>query len=908
MATDINPQGLTAPQMSTVAGDVKAPSPADTIKASQATPGVTAQGGATGTTLASPAIPASPTSFQALTTTPIIPSSANPNVVSASDARAFTSSQKDTIGKQQQDLDQRQADLQKRSTALEGTIQGRAEAAFQRSKSEIESKLQPEKITAASAERNADLTAKAQEIARGTAGTPMGNYAMDELMQKHLRDQQVFNQREADLLKRAWDSALTGSIGEVAQAHKEIQQVQADRNKAIDEHNKQQKDALELDKMATDRADSTVQRMLKGDFTPNENQLRQLDQRYGLSEGSSATLYAAAKAEKAITDAKTADEAQTRAVTAAEHLSKYLDSQPTGTPIDIGGHTYIATGRGTLKTGVQIDKATGVGMAYEYDPATGRTTTTPMGTVGFADPGWKQEKDDQGRMWRVSASTNQMLPMTPGPAQKTNNSIMPEGVRGPALLGSEQYAGQCGAYNNFCYGQLVFGNTIEEKTAAIKQYPVVKNEDIQTNNTFLYKSGDTGHVGFVGDVVHDPNTGKITGFMADESNMQPPGKGQLSYSRFVSIDDPKIVGFADIPTPNKPRSGSDSSTTMAASGFEQPTFGLKTKEAREDKPLSADELTKRGLDPTDPKNANVTQADLAGRMNERAESGQTGALGTVPTGYIDPKVEGYDTKPISAAGGLTQSAIDKNAIKYILTNTMPPLGMGKGGGMRQSILNRAGQLADVAGVDMTTLQSEYKANSAALSKQVVLRASVAQFESTALKSMDLALNEMKGVGNDNVPLWQKYKQGLETGVFGDKKVAGFQTALKTFANEYAKIMSGSTSAAGATVSSMNDAEKLINSYMTKGMIDEVTDIMRQDMENKKTSIQETVNGISSTIGQFMKAAYAPSSTSETPVKSENSERPKQNPPAGRVWVKSSDGKIGTMPENMSLDPAKYTKL
>jgi hypothetical protein len=71
--------------------------------------------------------------------------------------------------------------------------------------------------------------------------------------------------------------------------------------------------------------------------------------------------------------------------------------------------------------------------------------------------------------------------------------------------------------------------------------------------------------------------------------------------------------------------------------------------------------------------------------------------------------------------------------------------------------------------------------------------------------------------------------------------------MLTGANEYAKIMSGSTGAQGATVDSRREAAALFSPYLSKGQIERVVAVAKSDMENRKQSLYGQLSDITARI-------------------------------------------------------------
>jgi len=115
---------------------------------------------------------------------------------------------------------------------------------------------------------------------------------------------------------------------------------------------------------------------------------------------------------------------------------------------------------------------------------------------------------------------------------------------------------------------------------------------------------------------------------------------------------------------------------------------------------------------------------------------------------------------------------------------------------------------------------------------------VGAFEKTALANLDIALEYGMKVNNTQVPVFNRWKNAGMKNVAGDEQIAAFNAATETFANEYAKIMSGATGSAAATEGARAEAQALLNSAMSWGQYKEVANVMRRDMTNRMLSFNK----------------------------------------------------------------------
>lgn len=153
-----------------------------------------------------------------------------------------------------------------------------------------------------------------------------------------------------------------------------------------------------------------------------------------------------------------------------------------------------------------------------------------------------------------------------------------------------------------------------------------------------------------------------------------------------------------------------------------------------------------------------------------------------------------------------------------------------------------------------------KADSGSLRNMTKMADAATSFERTASQNFDLALNLAKGDPESKLPEgnpargrpaavptdWGPFvNRWIMEGekFFGNTDVPPYVTAMLTGANEYAKIMSGSTGAQGSTVDSRKEAAELFSPYLSKGQIDRVVAVAKADMANRKQSLYGQIDDI-----------------------------------------------------------------
>lgn len=261
--------------------------------------------------------------------------------------------------------------------------------------------------------------------------------------------------------------------------------------------------------------------------------------------------------------------------------------------------------------------------------------------------------------------------------------------------------------------------------------------------------------------------------------------------------------------------------------------------------------------------ANSDHVDDGGQPNSTAE--------VAPGVHVIYNTSGN----ISPDSQLSDDAIHLLAGRYLKDGTLPPLGMGKQASMvRQKILNDATNIAKGMGLDAGDLVAgtmDTKAAGAALSKQTQTLAAVQSFEGTALKNADLMLGlAPKGGGQTNVPVLNRWLQAGRKQVQGDADVTNFDIALGTFADEYAKIVSGSTGGQGSTDSARAEAYSRLNKYATQGQLAGGVATMKKEMHNRILSMEDVNEGLRS---KLRSGGSAPAVQINSPSPEPSSGRP-----------------------------------
>jgi len=215
----------------------------------------------------------------------------------------------------------------------------------------------------------------------------------------------------------------------------------------------------------------------------------------------------------------------------------------------------------------------------------------------------------------------------------------------------------------------------------------------------------------------------------------------------------------------------------------------------------------------------------------------------------------------SLTGGIPMDddTLDYFAQQLNETGKIPNLGFGKTAGeARGKIMKRAAEIAtgkraptaaSEAGGATVSTQAELHAARLALGQIARTETNVRNFEGTAEKEADLIESLLaKGGAPGQVPALNRYIQSGRKEGLGDPDVAAYESAVTSFKNEYARIMSSPGGTGGVTSdAARHEAEGLINGAMTKDQIRKVIATMRKSMNNRIESITEEHKRLSDSV-------------------------------------------------------------
>lgn len=149
---------------------------------------------------------------------------------------------------------------------------------------------------------------------------------------------------------------------------------------------------------------------------------------------------------------------------------------------------------------------------------------------------------------------------------------------------------------------------------------------------------------------------------------------------------------------------------------------------------------------------------------------------------------------------------------------------------------------DTSGADVAVNRDANKADAKSLANLTKQSDMIKSFESTALKNLDMLVAQSAKVPRTDYPLINK---ALVSGQLqsGSPEAAKLYAIVKPFVDEYAKILSGQTGAAGASDTARKEAADIISHYLSPEQINALKPFITQELNNRTSSLTEQAASI-----------------------------------------------------------------
>lgn len=423
----------------------------------------------------------------------------------------------------------------------------------------IETAAGREQAAMDAAKKEATATQNAAAFRYGQSGTDYATSALAKQKAEFDRQQATFDDAKAELLHKAWDTALSGAVGQSQQLMKEAQAVDTAKTSAAKAYATSQKDIIELQKADVQEGGAIYSAVQSG-VTLNESQLTSLDTMRGYRPGTASILQQAERANFAREKTKTDREAFTSELnieksladladrplerqgrlldiqaklqaskdavyTTLEKIQKAVQGAMPGQVIPIGNSEYF--GLSGVAQGFVEKDANGMGRIGGFD-ASGKWKQQSLGYIG--DPNDLETVFVNGLSIVRNKRTGVESPIT-------------NGVGGaPYLNGwSEQYpdgckGGQCGEFIHQFVEDYPYNVSTVDARRAIVNIPA--GEKPRVGDVLLQDYGTTGHSAMV-QKVFEGTSGTMMQLL--ESNFI--GGETVTSTRSVSVKDPSVLGY-----------------------------------------------------------------------------------------------------------------------------------------------------------------------------------------------------------------------------------------------------------------------------------------------------------------------------------------------------------------------------
>jgi hypothetical protein len=199
-----------------------------------------------------------------------------------------------------------------------------------------------------------------------------------------------------------------------------------------------------------------------------------------------------------------------------------------------------------------------------------------------------------------------------------------------------------------------------------------------------------------------------------------------------------------------------------------------------------------------------------------------------------------------SAVALSPEGLDAAAMMFAKSGQLPPMGMGKSAAdARTRIINRAAQL--MPGLDVASAKADFDANKSSLVKLQAQRDAIGAFEQTAVKNIDMFLKQAEQVPDTGIALLNVPVRFVTGKVLGTADQAAYNAARQVAVNEIAKITTNPSLSGQLSDSARHEVEDFNPRTATLSATVKVMKLLKQDMANRATSMDEQLTAIKNRI-------------------------------------------------------------
>ncbi len=211
-------------------------------------------------------------------------------------------------------------------------------------------------------------------------------------------------------------------------------------------------------------------------------------------------------------------------------------------------------------------------------------------------------------------------------------------------------------------------------------------------------------------------------------------------------------------------------------------------------------------------------------------------------------------KPPQPTMDLSPEAIAGLSGYFGKTGEIPNVGWGNSGtNIKRQILNH--YFSQNPNGDPALARAVFKSDAGAMSQLQKNATMVTTFENTAGKNLDLFLQTAKPIVDSGSPILNRPLRSIDQNTLGANDLAAFNAARNVALTEIAKVVNSANLSGQLSDSARKEVESLNPATATLGQIYAVSQVLKQDMENRResydvmlNSLQGQMSGKSATLG------------------------------------------------------------
>jgi hypothetical protein len=246
--------------------------------------------------------------------------------------------------------------------------------------------------------------------------------------------------------------------------------------------------------------------------------------------------------------------------------------------------------------------------------------------------------------------------------------------------------------------------------------------------------------------------------------------------------------------------------------------------------------------------------------------------------------------------GLSEEALNSQADRFNETGgDMVAMGRGDAAiNTRTAIINRAAErAAEKEGpVDFAANKGAYRANVKSLGDLTDQHDQVVSFENTSRKNLETFLQKAQDLaakyGDTGIPWLNTPFRNVEKDFGGNPDIPAYNAARQVAINEIAKVTNNPGLKGQLTDTARKEVENFIPANATLAQTLAVAQVLKQDMENRRLSLEAQIGETAKRLGRGVKSLSAEDLNAESGNITPNKQTPSTKQP--RQWFDGPTGK------------------